>query len=91
MLNVSAAPDKAGTQEYNDALRKAAAEFEAVLLTKMFQAMRESVPESELLGGGFEQGVYQDMLFAQLSSVSASAESLGVADMVFRSFVGDDS
>lgn len=80
-----------GSAEYARQLRKAAAEFEGVLLAKMFEVMRESVPKDGLLDGGFERGTYEDMLFTRLSRVSADAQSLGIADMLYRSFTGEES
>ena len=49
----------------------------------------ETVPESDLLGGGFERGMYEDMLFEGLSSLSARAEAIGIAELLYRSFAGD--
>ncbi len=76
---------------YREELRKTTKEFEGVLLAKMFQAMRSTVPKSELMGGGHEQGIYEDMLFVELTRVSAHAESIGIAEMLFQSFVGPEA
>ena len=78
-----------GTPGYARALHKAAADFEGVLIAKMFEVMRASVPKDGLLDDGMEKGTYEDMLFTQLSRVSAETQSVGIADMLYRSFTGD--
>jgi Rod binding domain-containing protein len=73
--------------EYREQVDKAAKEFEGILLAQLFRVMRSTIPETELLGSGFEREVYEDMMFTEIASVSARSDSLGIAEMLYRQFV----
>ena len=73
--------------QYRRELRKAAAAFEGIMVAKMLEAMRRAVPDSDLFGGKFERGIYEDMLGAEIAKVSARTQGLGVGELLYRSFV----
>jgi Rod binding domain-containing protein len=77
--------------KYREELHKVTKEFEGILLAKMFQAMRSTVERSDWMGDGYEQEIYEDMLFGELSNISARAESIGIAEMMFQSFTAQDA
>lgn len=64
------------------AIREAAAQFEALFMQQMLKSMREAIPKSGLLEGP-GQSTYQDMLDSQLAQ-SVGGQPGGLADILAR-------
>jgi murein DD-endopeptidase MepM/ murein hydrolase activator NlpD len=71
-----------------DGLKKAAQAFEGMLLNELFKAMRRSVPDSEVLGGGMGRDIFTSMLDEKLAEQSSERGSLGIAEAITRQLSG---
>ena len=60
-------------------LDKACAEFEALLVQKLFQTMRASIPKSGLIDGGSAEEIYTAMLDQQVAQDMALQGGLGLS------------
>jgi peptidoglycan hydrolase FlgJ len=65
-------------------LRKACADFEAVLLNYMFQSMKKTVPGDTLFGGGLQKDIYDSMYLQEVSAKIAHDQSMGIGDALYR-------
>ena len=82
--------DKASAKKQtNEELMDAAQQFEALFIQQMLSAMRDTVPESDLLDGGFAQEVYEGMLDQEYSDQMAKTGSFGLADKIYEQFTAD--
>ncbi len=59
-------------------------QLESVFLNKVFEAMRASIPHSELINRGFAEETYESMLFEEYSKGISKTNSLGIADILYR-------
>jgi Rod binding domain-containing protein len=64
-------------------LREACEGFESVFIQKMWQEMRKTVPQGNLLHGR-EEKFWQDMYDQELAKKMTSAGGIGLADMMYR-------
>ncbi len=60
-------------------LNKACAEFEALLVQKLFQTMRASIPKSGLIDGGSAEEIYTAMLDQKVAQEMALQGGLGLS------------
>lgn len=67
-----------------EALRQAAQGFEAIFVRILLREMRNTVPESDLLDGGFARDVFEDLLDEKRAEQIAGSQGLGLGEMVFR-------
>jgi flagellar protein FlgJ len=65
-------------------LEKVAKEFEALMLAKMVESMRKTVPESGLLGKSASQGLYDNMMDEALAKHLSQSGGLGIADVLMK-------
>lgn len=78
--SATATPDQALT---------VAREFESLLVGEVFKAMRETVPDSPLFGGGFSHDVFTGMLDEQLARQAAEGGSgFGLAETMVQQMGG---
>jgi Rod binding domain-containing protein len=75
--------------EYRRELKKAADDFEGILVAYLFRVMRTAVPKSEFFGETQGREIYEDLLFTEIAAKAARAESMGIAEMLYRSFLGE--
>lgn len=61
--------------EQKDKLKEAAEEFTAIFFQKMFESMRDTLPEDKLLDGGFAEDVFTDTLDSEISKLGAAGNS----------------
>lgn len=69
-------------------LREAAQEFESIFLAKLFESMRETVPNGGILGSDSGTKTFQQMLDQELSRQIAHAGGLGIGELLYRQFAG---
>jgi len=72
--NLLSEPEK----RYNvneDKLKKEIANFTSIFVKKMFEVMRQTVPEKELIDGGFAEEVFTDMLDQEISEKTARQDT----------------
>ena len=65
-------------------LRSASRDFEAIFIKQMLNSMRKTVTKSGLLGGGFAETVYEDMLFDEYAKKMAATSKMGIAEMLYK-------
>jgi len=79
---------KSATADPDQALT-VAREFESLLVNEVFKAMRQTVPESPLFGGGFSNDVFTSMLDEQLARQAAEGGSgFGLAETMAQQMGG---
>jgi len=66
-------------------LRKATREFESFFILQMLQAMRQTIPKSELLEGGLGQDTYTSMFDEELARTVAGTSPDSLSEMLYRS------
>ena len=66
-------------------LVQAAKDFESVLLDRLFQEMKRTIPKSELLGGAAGEQVW-DLFWSQLARDVASRGGMGLWKQVVQQF-----
>ena len=70
-----------------EVLRRAAQQFEGLLIQQMLKSMRAASPGDDLTGGG-QTEFYRDMFDQQLSAHLAGGKGLGIADLLVRQLRG---
>lgn len=65
-------------------LYEACQELESVFLNKVFDAMRASIPHSDLINRGFATETYESMLYEEYSKEISKTHSLGIADILYQ-------
>lgn len=70
-------------QDPQAALKSAAQQFEAVFMNMLLKSMRDTVPQSGLMGQGNESATYTGLLDQQLAQ-NLSARGTGLADMIVK-------
>jgi len=63
-------------------VKQAAADFEGMLLQQMFQSMWQSVPQSELTGGGKEGEYFRDMFIEGLAKDVSKGQGIGIKEII---------
>ncbi len=66
-------------------LKKACADFEAILLNYMFQSMRKTLPGNDVFGSSLGMDMYESMYLQHLSTdIARGKNSLGIGDALYR-------
>ena len=68
----------------DEELRKACADFEAILLDRMFQAMRSTLPADGIFGGSHQRDIFESMYYQELATRIAHGKGLGTGEALFR-------
>lgn len=63
-------------------IKKLANEFESLFLNLVLKSMRQTVPKSELMGGGNAEEIYKSMLDDEYAKMMAEQRSTGIADNI---------
>lgn len=96
--NIKSAPDAAmliqqGQNIQQDAakaaksekeMKKACADFEAMFLTKMLEAMRKTIPKSGLLDGGKQEEIYTYFMDENLAKLAAQGKGTGLGQWLYK-------
>lgn len=60
-------------------------EFESIFVKMMLKEMRSTVDKSaDIIGGGFAEGIYQDMLDDEYAKTMSKTAHFGLADDLYR-------
>jgi flagellar protein FlgJ len=82
---VGAAPPAPGAGPAAEVrLREAAAEFEAIFVARLLEAMRGSLAGGGILPSGAGHAIYQSLLDSELARTVSRGRGLGLADMLVR-------
>ena len=85
-MSTSTRPTPQQTQE-QDALRRAAEEFESVFLSEMLAPMFEGLDTEGLGGGGMGEQIFRPMLVERYAESISRSGGIGTADSVVREFM----
>lgn len=82
-----------GSQDSTSAahLKQTCSEMESLFIFYLLKEMRESIPESGLLGGGETEKLYTSMLDQELAREIASKREIGLSEMLYRQFMNQKS
>lgn len=69
-----------------DRLKQACREMESVFLHQMIKAMRQTIPNSGLLGGGPGHELYQSLFDMEMSRALARKEGIGLGKVMVENF-----
>jgi murein DD-endopeptidase MepM/ murein hydrolase activator NlpD len=87
---IHAAQSETGAKQKSE-LKKAAQEFEAVFITLMLKAMRETIEESGLMEGGFGKSIYTEMFDQEVSVNLAKRGTLGISDLLYKKLAANSN
>jgi len=76
--------DKGALERQDRQLVEAVRKFESLLYSEMVKAMRKTVPQSELFGGGQSEQIYQEMMDAEYAQRLSGSHVLGLTDSLLR-------
>lgn len=71
-------------------LKSVSREFESILVYKMLEAMRATVPKSELFGS-FAMETFQSMMDQEVANEMSKTRGIGLADMIYKQLTVLDS
>jgi len=75
--------DPADTRD-NGRLRKACADFEAIILEKILELGRKTTIKSGLMDGGFAEEMYQSIHDHELAERMSGGHGMGFGEMLYR-------
>ena len=64
--------------------KKAAEQFEGILVQEMLKSMWGTVPKNGALTGSYEEGMYRDMFNEALAKSISEGEGIGIKDVILR-------
>lgn len=76
--------EKAVQEKDDKKLKKACSDLEAVFVNMMFSQMRKTVQKSDLFGGGYAEGMYEDMLYEKYAEEATKNNGIGIGDMLYK-------
>ena len=91
-MDIKASPPTIGLKETNTSadiikekkLRKACADFEAIMLNQLLSTARQSMPEGGLFGGGHAEEMYRSMQDEELSKHLTQGKGMGLGELLFQ-------
>lgn len=75
---------KAVNNEDEKRLYQACQDLESVLMSKILQTMRQTIPKSGWLGDSFATDTFESMLFDEYAKLISKSNTLGIADIMYR-------
>ncbi|NLB88868.1 MAG: muramidase [Syntrophomonadaceae bacterium] len=76
--------DKALQEKDDKKLYEACVELESVFLSKVLNAMRASIPRSDLIERSFATETFESMLFDEYAKEMSKTGSTGIAEMIYN-------
>lgn len=76
--------EKAVNSKDEEKLRKACTDLEAVFINMMFKQMRSTVWKSQLMGGGYAEDMYEDMLYEKYAEEASKNKGIGIGDILYK-------
>lgn len=86
VLSHALAPTQPRDRKEQDlkALRESSREFEILLVTEMYKAMRKSVPDGGLFEKNMATDLYQEMFDMEIAKQTASGPGMGIGEAMYR-------
>lgn len=75
------------TKPQNDPTRKAAEDFEAVMLTQILDEMFAGIEPDATFGGGMGEKMFRSLMNEKIASSIAHTGGIGIADAVQRQLI----
>ncbi|MFW6279049.1 MAG: rod-binding protein [Bacillota bacterium] len=77
-------------KDYDQQLKEEVTKFTSIFVQKMFSSMRDSVPESDFIDGGFAEDVYTDMMDQEISKQGTKQETFKrLNEILFEQLSGE--
>src|SRR5690606_1759021 len=76
--------NKAMESKDDKRLYQACQDMESVLMSKVLQAMRQTIPKSGWLGDSFAMDTFESMLFDEYAKLISQSNTLGLAEIMYR-------
>lgn len=76
--------DKALQEKDDKKLYEACVELESVFLSKVLNAMRASIPRSDLINRSFATETFESMLYDEYAKEISKTSSTGIAEMLYN-------
>jgi flagellar protein FlgJ len=70
--------------ENDEELKDACKEYETYFIQKLFEEMRKTIPESEMLEKSTGHDTYEDMVYDEMAKEISEAGGIGIADMMYE-------
>lgn len=94
MLNPADAENRSDNSRYSEAdikkLKKAAKDFESIIISQMLKNMRRSMPDSGMFGKGVGSDMYQSMFDETMADAMAGKGGFHLSDNILKSFGVDE-
>jgi flagellar protein FlgJ len=71
-------------QRRDDELFKVCQDFEAIFIKQMLNAMKQTVPKTGLMDGGFAEEIFEDMLYDEYAQAMAKTAQFGLSNLLYR-------
>ena len=76
----------------NQKLKKVVSNFSSIFIKKMFESMRDTLPDEKLIDGGFAEDVFTDMLDQKVSKLGADQNGFnGLNELLYRQLLQTQS
>jgi len=72
------------TQKKDEALMEACREFESIFVYYMLKAMRDTVPEGELIPRSMGEDIFESMLDEEIAKDVAKTDDFGLSKMLYE-------
>lgn len=84
--DISNYPDLNNKSNHDEALRKAASDFESVFVAQLLDIMDSTVEKGEFMNGGHAEKTFKSMLNQEIAKniSSTPATSFGFAEQIYR-------
>ncbi|MCP5462130.1 MAG: rod-binding protein [bacterium] len=67
-------------------LMEAAEGFESMFVNMLLKQMRQTIPDSELIDGGYAGKIFEEMFDEEISKKIASRGGLGISHAIYKKF-----
>ena len=64
--------------------KKAAEQFEGILVQEMLKSMWSTVPKNGALSGSYEEGMYRDLFNEALAQSISEGQGIGIKDVILK-------
>jgi flagellar protein FlgJ len=88
--NFQSVLEEAVNSQDDEQLRDACQQYEEYFLNELFDVMRETIPESNLLESSSGSETYDDMLYEAYAKEIATGRGTGIADILYKQLSDDE-
>src|SRR4051794_5226307 len=84
IAKIGTAPQDMNASAGMTTLREATQQFESLFISQLMKSMRDTVPQSHLMGSGSGQQLFREMLDQELAGRVAESGGIGIGEMLYR-------